>query len=236
VEGARESRGGGVPEKGEEEEDDEEDDDLQKTLNDPLSNDNDAELLRILKLYGSSFRKSELTDLRREFLSIGKDSETIPVAALKKILIDLSFMNESKIDEDDHIGDCLKRLASTTPMTIFINRARDIKPCDSNGLSDPFCQILVDYKVVADTAVQEKTLNPVFEENITINIHKGTKKISIALYDSDMGSKEYQGSVDLDILAIRQGKAAKESWHKIKFDNHLCRLAQSCVPELSRHC
>ena len=65
-------------------------------------------------------------------------------------------------------------------------KAENLESVDSNGLSDPYCCIMLNNTRVAKTKVHKKTLNPVFNESFSIPIesrHRSNVVIEIRDYN-----------------------------------------------------
>lgn len=79
--------------------------------------------------------------------------------------------------------------------------AADLPAADRNGLSDPYCKIYLNDREVFKTAVQKKTLHPVWNEFFETPIPSRTAaKFRIDVYDRDLGDKDdFLGSTTANI-------------------------------------
>lgn len=69
--------------------------------------------------------------------------------------------------------------------------AADLPAADRNGLSDPYCKVYLNDREVFKTAVQKKTLNPVWNEFFEVSIpSRVAAKFRIDVYDRDLGEKD----------------------------------------------
>ena len=83
--------------------------------------------------------------------------------------------------------------------------AKDLPAADSNGKSDPYCVVTMNGKFLHKTKVHKKTLNPVFDEGLEIEVSSRLRsKIFIEVYDSDMiGKDTLLGNATLKLASIK---------------------------------
>ncbi len=80
---------------------------------------------------------------------------------------------------------------------------RNLASKDSNGLSDPYCEIYVldeksqpIKKSKQKTKVIKKSLNPTWDESFSISTTSGNSGILIEMYDQDaVGTDEFMGRI-----------------------------------------
>ena len=69
--------------------------------------------------------------------------------------------------------------------------AKDLPAADSNGKSDPYCVVTMNGKFLHKTKVHKKTLNPVFDEGLQIEVTSRLRsRIYIEIYDNDVIGKD----------------------------------------------
>ena len=129
------------------------------------------------------------------------------------------FTKSSKIDA--HTVEAMIR-SERGSLTVSILRARNLIALDMNGLSDPFVSVRVGnsnqekYK----TKVIGKTLNPVWNESVTMAMVQRHEKLHIELFDKDTFTQERMGTVSFDyttLLELAEGEAGEEPrWYQLK--------------------
>jgi len=70
-------------------------------------------------------------------------------------------------------------------LILTIHRARNLLPCDINGLSDPFVTITFGTQT-AKTTTKDATLTPTWGETFAFHTTKETASVTLEVYDSDM--------------------------------------------------
>ncbi|PSN30836.1 hypothetical protein C0J52_20266 [Blattella germanica] len=102
--------------------------------------------------------------------TVGND---VPSKEDRDILV--HYLQEAfNMEEDKHISlleETKSRTAPTVSLHVKIIEGKDLKPTDPNGLSDPFCifHLASDSSEHYNTTIKEETLNPVWEENFTLD-------------------------------------------------------------------
>lgn len=106
---------------------------------------------------------------------------------------------------------------------VVVVEARNLKPMDSSGTSDPYCILRMGEQEVL-TKPQRNTLNPIWEETFTFPIKAASDVLEIIVMDKDFGEDddfEGQCMVSLDSLYDQQkidnwfnlqGETPMEKW------------------------
>lgn len=92
--------------------------------------------------------------------------------------------------------------ATVIQVTIEILQGRNLASKDSNGLSDPFCKILVGDTVVKKTKVIPRSLNPSWEgEVVTLGRKKASSgPVMLEVWDHDkLSEPEFMGRAEIDV-------------------------------------
>lgn len=106
-------------------------------------------------------------------------------------------------------------------LTICILRARNLVALDINGRSDPFVSIRVGnskqekYK----TKVVYRTLNPVWNEQVTLAMPQKHEKISIEVFDKDAFTQERIGTLLFDykqLIELGGGDEEEKRWFDLQ--------------------
>ena len=78
-------------------------------------------------------------------------------------------------------------------LTVSVIEARDLKPMDFEGISDPYV-ILESAGQTVQTKYQKSTLNPIWEESFTFDIFKGDEILKVVVMDKDViKSEDFEG-------------------------------------------
>lgn len=91
-----------------------------------------------------------------------------------------------------------------TLIDLTILQAKDLMPADRNGLSDPYCVILMGSKKVFKTAVKKNTLFPKWNESTSFLVQEDSHLMEIFVYDKDMISKDFLGKVILTLDKLKE--------------------------------
>lgn len=106
-------------------------------------------------------------------------------------------------------------------LTICILRARNLVACDLNGRSDPFVIVRVGdakqekYK----TKIVYRTLNPVWNEQVTLAMPQKHQRISIEVWDKDPFRQEKMGVVRFhfdDLISLGEGGLTDKHWFDLE--------------------
>mmetsp|Transcript_30034 Transcript_30034/g.75582 ORF Transcript_30034/g.75582 Transcript_30034/m.75582 type:complete len:378 (-) Transcript_30034:26-1159(-) len=90
-------------------------------------------------------------------------------------------------------------------LRVFIVEARDVPPKDKNGMSDPFVKIRIGKRKPKKTKVQQKTLNPIFEEMFEIDVSDvdAGSDVILSMYDWDrVGKNDFIGEARIPLHVI----------------------------------
>jgi len=114
-------------------------------------------------------------------------------------------------------------LSKTRHVSMVIRRGEGIVSKDSNGLPDPFGEVLVDGRCMACTTVKSKTIDPVWEELLSFNVNTQAKTMTFAVFDSNHfgigdASKKYMGSFTFDLSTVAP---VREEWYTLEYEKHL---------------
>ncbi|CAM1331331.1 Uncharacterised protein g10548 [Pycnogonum litorale] len=82
--------------------------------------------------------------------------------------------------------------------------AIDLVSKDLNGFSDPYCEVRVSDEIVFKTSVKKKTLNPEWNESVTIKLPKPNESLRVVVWDWDtFGWSDFIGDLTLTLEDIR---------------------------------
>jgi Ca2+-binding EF-hand superfamily protein len=189
----------------------------------------DEELAQVISLYGDRFPESQLSDLRVEFnkmaQKIGHPHGMLSISEVEDLFISTQFMHESDVHDQQLVRKLFLLLSKTRHVSMVIRRGEGIVSKDSNGLPDPFCEVLVDGRCMACTTVKCKTLDPVWEEPLSFNVNTQAKTMKLAVFDSEhvgIGNsyKKYLGSVTFDLSTVAP---VQEEWYTLEYEERLAR-------------
>ncbi|KAJ8308924.1 hypothetical protein KUTeg_013798 [Tegillarca granosa] len=94
-----------------------------------------------------------------------------------------------------------------------ILQAKDLVGMDRNGLSDPFCEVLMENGKLFKTSVKKNTLFPKWNESFSYEVIDDTKLIEINVYDKDIISKDFLGKVVLSMDKLKEiSHKGKPEW------------------------
>ncbi|XP_062598283.1 uncharacterized protein LOC134259707, partial [Saccostrea cucullata] len=91
-----------------------------------------------------------------------------------------------------------------TFVDLTILQAKDLMPADRNGLSDPYCTVLMGSKKVFKTSVKKNTLFPKWNESTSFQVLEDNHLLEIFVYDKDMISKDFLGKVILTLDKLKE--------------------------------
>ncbi|XP_064636611.1 uncharacterized protein LOC135493308 [Lineus longissimus] len=90
-------------------------------------------------------------------------------------------------------------------LELRIIKARDLMAMDSNGFSDPYCVVKVGKEKKFQTTVKKKTLDPVWDESVTIQMPEGDDKLEIVVWDRDpLMMKDFLGELSFSPEEIKR--------------------------------
>eukprot|EP00340_Litonotus_pictus_P008916 CAMPEP_0170517468 /NCGR_PEP_ID=MMETSP0209-20121228/3448_1 /TAXON_ID=665100 ORGANISM="Litonotus pictus, Strain P1" /NCGR_SAMPLE_ID=MMETSP0209 /ASSEMBLY_ACC=CAM_ASM_000301 /LENGTH=498 /DNA_ID=CAMNT_0010802723 /DNA_START=134 /DNA_END=1630 /DNA_ORIENTATION=+ len=83
-------------------------------------------------------------------------------------------------------------------LNIVILEARELKPMDFNGKSDPYCVMTINGKQKSKTTYKPATLEPVWNEEFNFRIDTKEDVLKIEIYDKDnIGADDLEGIVKI---------------------------------------
>ncbi|XP_074652176.1 uncharacterized protein LOC141906731 isoform X3 [Tubulanus polymorphus] len=90
-------------------------------------------------------------------------------------------------------------------LELNIIKAKDLVAKDKNGLSDPFCVVKIGKEKKFQTTVKKKTLNPVWDEWVTMQLPKDDETLEIVVWDRDpLFMKDFIGTLTLTLDELRR--------------------------------
>lgn len=103
-----------------------------------------------------------------------------------------SYLQEAfKLDDEKH-NELLETARAKEAPNILLNveviEAKDLRPKDANGLSDPFCTLFLTSSVAHryNTSVKQETLSPVWEEHFSLSVENPSDDVlCIEVWDFD---------------------------------------------------
>ena len=111
---------------------------------------------------------------------------------------------------------------TTEPLTagqvrLTIHRAERLEKKDMTGKADPYLVITYNHSQLGQTQVCKKTLEPVWEEEFTLDITEEEEMIELELYDKDkVGKDETMGFLAIDVRRIKQHGRLAQTWSKLQ--------------------
>ena len=105
----------------------------------------------------------------------------------------------------------------TKSFHIKIIEAKEVKPMDLNGFSDPFCRMkIIGDRIYSKTSIKKETLSPYWDETFHFIINNYEADIfQLDLMDKDTFSEEIIGSINLSISQFEIGKVYKK-WVEVQ--------------------
>ena len=79
-------------------------------------------------------------------------------------------------------------------LEVTIVEGRSLKNCDFFGENDAYVEVYTEKKYKQRTRTIKNSNNPVWNEQLRFNIHKGDDTIHFDVYDSDVGGKDAIGN------------------------------------------
>jgi Ca2+-dependent lipid-binding protein len=78
-------------------------------------------------------------------------------------------------------------------LTVHVVEARDLKPMDMDGTSDPYVILEIEDQRI-ETNYKQQTLSPVWNESFTFDIINGREALKITVMDKDtFGNDDFEG-------------------------------------------
>ena len=78
-------------------------------------------------------------------------------------------------------------------LTVHVVEARDLKPMDMDGTSDPYVVLSIEDQRI-ETNYKKSTLAPVWNESFTFDIMHGKDPLRVVIMDKDtFGNDDFEG-------------------------------------------
>jgi Ca2+-dependent lipid-binding protein len=88
-------------------------------------------------------------------------------------------------------------------LTVHVVEARDLKPMDMDGTSDPYIILQIEDQRI-ETNYKKSTLNPVWNESFTFEIVHGSEPLQIVVMDKDFyGKDDFEGMCDFSLANLQ---------------------------------
>lgn len=140
----------------------------------------------------------------------------------------------SEPDEESDTGfpasfeDC----SGTLELTVL--RARDLHNSDSLGKQDPYCVVKGGGKEFKTKTHSGGGVNPSWDQSFSLSID-GTNSlhnnISIEIYDSDVGTDDFLGTVNVYVLELIQTNDGQYKWYAVerRVDGQVVESGELCL-------
>lgn len=84
-------------------------------------------------------------------------------------------------------------------LTVHVVEARDLKPMDMDGVSDPFVILRIENQQI-ETNYKKSTLAPVWNESFTFDIVHGREPLQVTVMDKDtFGKDDFEGQTEVNL-------------------------------------
>jgi len=105
-----------------------------------------------------------------------------------------------------------------TSLTVTVVQGRNLVARDANGLSDPFCSLQMG-KNKYKTKIQERTLNPFWDEVFTFHALDKKAVLRIKVMDHDkFSANDFMGKLEIPASFMTPGKRV-QNWHALQGRN-----------------
>jgi Ca2+-dependent lipid-binding protein len=96
-------------------------------------------------------------------------------------------------------------------LTVHVVEARDLRPMDMDGTSDPYVILQVEDQRI-ETNFKKSTLNPVWNESFTFEISHGREPLQIVVMDKDtFGKDDLEGMCEFPLVHL-QDQMKHDQW------------------------
>ena len=87
----------------------------------------------------------------------------------------------------------------------------------SIGFSDPYCEVRINNERKFTTSIKKKTLNPVWDEFVTLQLPQPNESLEIVVWDRDLlFKKDFLGSLSFTLEDLKKFSAQKvKSLHEL---------------------
>ncbi|CAD5125249.1 DgyrCDS13491 [Dimorphilus gyrociliatus] len=102
-------------------------------------------------------------------------------------------------------------------LEMHIIQGRDLMAMDTNGYSDPYCEVRVNNEKIFSTSCKKKTLNPYWDESVTLQLPKSHELLEITVWDRDpFFQKDFLGSIPFTLVDLKkQSDFQAERWFNL---------------------
>lgn len=103
-------------------------------------------------------------------------------------------------------------------LEVMVVEGRSLKNCDFFGENDAYVEVYTDKKYKQRTRTIKNSNNPVWNEQLRFNIHKGDDTIHFDVYDADLIGRDTIGKCKIKLKEVfREGEV--DQW--VKLPTHL---------------
>jgi Ca2+-dependent lipid-binding protein len=101
-------------------------------------------------------------------------------------------------------------------LSISVKEARDLKPMDYTGKSDPYVVLKFGGTQTHQTNFIRQDLNPVWNEVFTFDVETGRESMEVTVYDKDdFGSDDFEGRFVLTLDNYRD-QLSHDEWFELE--------------------
>ena len=105
-------------------------------------------------------------------------------------------------------------------LTVHVVEARDLRPMDMDGTSDPYVVLQIEDQRI-ETNYKKSTLSPVWNESFTFDIIHGREPLKIVVMDKDtFGNDDFEGQCHVSLNGLRD-QMKHDSWFDLTDENEL---------------
>ena len=102
-------------------------------------------------------------------------------------------------------------------LTVHVVEARDLKPMDMDGTSDPYVVLEIEDQRI-ETNYKQQTLSPVWNESFTFDIINGREALKVTVMDKDtFGNDDFEGMCFVSLQGLRD-QMKHDSWFDLTDD------------------